>query len=301
MLIKQLVDDCLGNSSYLLASEEAGLAVVIDPQRDVDKYLRLAEGLGLRLTHALDTHLHADFITGVRELAHSANVVIGIGEKSDLQFEHTGLKEGDSIQLGELSIGVLDTPGHTPEHITYTLGPADDSVPKAIFTGGTLIVGGAARTDLLGHDMSRPLAAQLYDSLHNKLMQYPDDVEVYPTHGAGSFCAVPVSSERVTTIGLERTQNRLLKAHNENEFVELALSGLPSYPVYYSEMRAINQRGPRILGGVPDLEPVEAAELKALLECCDLSDLRAYSADATSHRKTGSHRIRAQRQLSRGV
>ncbi len=122
----------------MTASEEAGLDVVIDPQRDVDKYLRLAEGLGLRLTHALDTHLHADFITGVRELAHSANVVIGIGEKSGLQFEHTGLKEGDSIQLGELNIGVLDTPGHTPEHITYTVGPAAESVPKAIFAGGTL-------------------------------------------------------------------------------------------------------------------------------------------------------------------
>ena len=179
---------------------------------------------------------------------------------------------------------MLDTPGHTPEHITYTVGPADESVPKAIFTGGTLIIGDAARTDLLGHDMSRPLAAQLYDSLLNKLMQYPDDVEVYPTHGAGSFCAGPVSSERVTTIGLERTQNRLLKARNEDEFVELALSGLPSYPVYYSEMRAINQRGPRILGGVPEPDPLEAAEVKALIDSgVAVLDIRSPAEFAAGH------------------
>ena len=256
MFVKQFVDEGLGNASYLVASEETGLAVAIDPQRDVDRYIQVAEGLGLRLAYALDTHLHADFVSGARELAAQAGVQIGASAEAELAFEHLPLKEGDTISLGDLTVEVLATPGHTPEHISFTVSKAEGAKPLALFSGGALIVGGAARTDLLGHDLSEPLARKLYRTIHHKLLRFPDEVTVYPTHGAGSFCAAPSTAERVTTIGRERQRNPLVQADSEETFVRLALSDLPSYPTYYRYMRPINQRGPRVLGGVPVLTPL---------------------------------------------
>ncbi len=256
MVIKQFVDEGLGNSSYLIGSEETGLAAAIDPQRDVDRYVRVADGLGLRLTHAFETHLHADFVSGARELAAQvAGLSVAASAEAELAFEHLPLREGDTLSLGDLSIGVLATPGHTPEHLSFTVTGPRRPEPSAIFTGGTLIVGGAARTDLLGHDLTEPLARRLYHSIHHKLLALPDAVSVYPTHGAGSFCVVPSSTDRVTTIGQERVGNPLAQARTEAEFVTLALSGLPSYPLYYKEMRPINRRGPKVLGGLPQLPP----------------------------------------------
>jgi hydroxyacylglutathione hydrolase len=252
------VHEELGNSSYLIGSTGTGLAAVIDPQRDVERYLQVAGGLGLRLAYAFDTHLHADFVSGARELA--ARVTepfrIGASAKAALDFDHLPLNEGDTISLGDLSIGVLATPGHTPEHISFTVTPAGSAAPHSIFTGGALIVGGAARTDLLGPDSSEPLARQLYHTLHDKLLRFHDAVLVYPTHGGGSFCAAPASNERTTTIGRERYTNRLARVSTEDEFVRLSLSDLPSYPAYYRCLRAVNQKGPRVLGGVPVLEPL---------------------------------------------
>lgn len=256
MFIKQFVDEGLGNSSYLIGSEETGQAVAIDPQRDVDRYVQVAEGLGLRLTHALETHLHADFVSGARELAARAGVTIGASAESELAFDHLPLKEEDRIELGDLVISALATPGHTPEHVSYTIAKADGGQPEAIFSGGSLIVGGAARTDLLGHDLTEPLARRLYHTIHHKLLHLPDEVAVYPTHGAGSFCAAPSTAERTTTIGRERQWNPLVRARSEEAFVAQALSGLPSYPTYYKYMRPVNQQGPRVLGGIPVLEPL---------------------------------------------
>ena len=256
MFVRQFVDEGLGNASYLVASEETGLAVVIDPQRDVDRYVQVAEGLGLRLTHALDTHLHADFVSGARELAAQVGLQIGASAEAELAFEYLPLQEGDRIPLGDLTVEVLATPGHTPEHISFAVRNADTTTPKAIFSGGALIVGGAARTDLLGHELSEPLARHLYRTIHHKLLRFPDEVAVYPTHGAGSFCAAPSVAERTTTIGRERQRNPLVRTRSEEEFVRLALSGLPSYPTYYRYMRPVNQQGPRVLGGIPVLEPL---------------------------------------------
>ena len=266
MFFKQFVDEGLGNSSYLIGSEEAGLAAVIDPQRDVDRYVQVAEGLGFRLTHALDTHLHADFVSGVRELAAQVGLQIGASADAQLAFDHLPLREGDTLALGDLTIGVLTTPGHSPEHISFTVTQARQPQPSTIFTGGSLIVGGAARTDLLGHAMTIPLARRLYHTIHHKLLALPDAVDVYPTHGAGSFCVAPTSSDRVTTIGQERIGNPLAQPQTEEEFVARALSGLPSHPVYYKEMRPINQRGPKILGGVPQLPPLSPEEVQAWME-----------------------------------
>ena len=152
---------------------------------------------------------------------------MGASADAQLAFDHAALSEGGSIELGDLSIGVLATPGHTPEHISFTVTEAKRSTPMNLFSGGALIVGGAARTDLLGHEHTLPLARQLYHTLHDKLLKLPDEVIVYPTHGAGSFCNAPGSAERVTTIGQERINNRLALARSEEEFVAEAMSGLP--------------------------------------------------------------------------
>ncbi|MBI5563274.1 MAG: MBL fold metallo-hydrolase [Chloroflexi bacterium] len=253
MFVKQFVDEDLGNSSYLIASEATGLAAVIDPQRDVDRYLQVAQGLGLRLTYAFDTHLHNDFISGARELLSQRGIRIGASAEAHLEFDHQPLAAGATLSLGDVTIGVLATPGHTPEHISFTVTPIGQLTPAAIFTGGALIVGGAARTDLLGPDLTEHLSRQLYHTLHDQLLRLPDEVMVYPTHGAGSFCSAPVSAERSTTIGRERRWNALLQAASEEEFVAQAVRNLPDYPTYFRYMRAINQRGPKVLMGLPKL------------------------------------------------
>jgi hydroxyacylglutathione hydrolase len=165
--LKQFVDEDLGNSSYLIGSEATGLAAVIDPQRDVDRYLQVADGLGLRLTYALDTQLHNDFLSGVHELLSQRGLNVGASADARLEFDHQPLESGATLSLGDVTIGVLATPGHTPEHISFTVTPIDHSSPTAIFTGGALIVGGAARTDLLGPDHTERLSRQLYHTLHD--------------------------------------------------------------------------------------------------------------------------------------
>lgn len=286
LFIQQFVDEGLGNSSYMIGSTETGIAAVIDPLRDVDRYLQVAEGTGLRLAYAFDTHLHADFVSGARELAArvTAPFRIGASAKAALEFDHLPLIDGDTLSLGDVSIGVLSTPGHTPEHISFTVTPAGSAAPHSIFTGGALIVGGAARTDLLGHDCSEPLARQLYHTLHDKLLRLHDEVQVYPTHGGGSFCAASSSNDRTTTIGRERHTNRLTQVFTEDDFVRLALSDLPLYPAYYRYLREVNQRGPRVLGGVPVLEPLPPRDVaKALANGVAVVDIRPPGEFAGDH------------------
>jgi len=264
--IEPFVDTGLGNSAYLIGSHATKKGILIDPLRDVDRYLHAASEHGIQLTHVLDTHLHADFISGNREIANQTGAQIGASAEAQVGFDHTPLTETSIIDLGAFQVHVMSTPGHTPEHISFLIVEADQKTPSAIFSGGALIVGGAARTDLLGHDLSQPLARHLYHTIHDKLLKLPDELEVFPTHGAGSFCVAPTSSERTTTIGTERKSNALAQPQTEDEFVKRALTGLPSYPTYYKYMRDVNQRGAKILGGVPLLKPLSASEVKALLD-----------------------------------
>ena len=264
--IEPFVDTGLGNSAYLIGSHETKKGILIDPLRDVDRYLHTASEHGLHLTHVLDTHLHADFVSGNREIAYQTNAIIGASADAKVGFDHNPLTEDSIIDLGAFQIHVMNTPGHTPEHISFLIVEPDGKTPSALFSGGALIVGGAARTDLLGHDLSQPLARHLYHTIHDKLLKLPDELEVFPTHGAGSFCVAPTSSKRTTTIGSERKSNALAQPQTEEEFVKRALTGLPSYPTYYKYMRAANQRGGKILGGVPILKPLSASEVKALMD-----------------------------------
>ena len=264
--VEPFVDKGLGNSAYLIGSDDTKKGILIDPLRDVDRYLHAASERGLALTHVLDTHLHADFVSGCREIAHHTRAEIGASATAKVGFEHKPLTEDSVIDMGAFQIRVMTTPGHSPEHISYLVTESDGKTPSAIFSGGALIVGGAARTDLLGHEHTHSLAHDLYHTIHDKLLKLPDEVDVYPTHGAGSFCVAPASSERTTTIGRERENNSLAQAKNEEEFIKRSLAGLPSYPTYYKFMREINQKGAPILGGIPILKPLSPAEMKSLMD-----------------------------------
>jgi len=282
--IEPFVDTGLGNSAYLIGSHDTKKGILIDPLRDVDRYLHAASELGLTLTHVLDTHLHADFVSGNREIAHQTGAVIGASAEAKLGFDHNPLDEDSVIDLGAFQLRVMTTPGHSPEHISFLIVDADGKTPSAVFSGGALIVGGAARTDLLGHEHTHALAHDLYHTIHDKLLKLPDDVDVFPTHGAGSFCVAPASNDRVTTIGRERKTNHLAQPMNEEEFIRRSLLNLPAYPTYYKYMREINQKGAKILGGVPVVKPYSASEIKALMdEGAVVLDIRHQKAFGAGH------------------
>ncbi|HWB72148.1 MAG TPA: MBL fold metallo-hydrolase, partial [Egibacteraceae bacterium] len=197
--IVPIVDAGLGNSSYLVDVGD-GRALVVDPTRDPGPYLRTAEQRGWRITDVAETHLHADFVSGARELAAGGARLLAPA-RAGLGFPTTGLDDGDEVDLGGLRLRALATPGHTPEHLAYLL--ADGDRPLAVFTGGTLITGGVARPDLLGPDHTEALARAAHRSIRQRLLTLPDDLPVYPTHGPGSFCSAGPGGERVTTIGHE--------------------------------------------------------------------------------------------------
>lgn len=282
MFLRQFVNLGLGNSSYLLGSVKSGEAVVIDPQRDVDIYVKEAEISGLKIKFALETHLHADFVSGSRELAIATGASIAASAQANLEFPHIPLREGDCIEVGEIVIEVIETPGHSPEHISFLMRERDKEKPEALFSGGALIAGGIARTDLLGHEHAVPLAKQAYHTLKDKLLKMSDDVQVYPTHGGGSYCVAAQGEERMTSLGKERQTNPLLQAISEEEFVKLSLKGLPAYPAYFTWMRPVNQKGPRILGRIPELSPLSPVEVKKKMEegalAIDVRRIKDYAA-----------------------
>lgn len=270
LFVKQFVDPSLGNSSYLIASKETGIAAVIDPQRDVQKYLQAATELGLSLMYALETHLHSDFISGSLELAdalgQSSPFQIGASARAGLEYKYTPLAEGDRLSLGDIFIEVIETPGHTPEHISYAVYQQGSNVPRALFSGGSLIVGGVGRTDLLGDDHTEALAHAQFHSLHDKLLKLPDEVIVYPTHGGGSFCTTTASKERVTSIRQERKNNPMTQIRAEKEFVKRAQQNLSTYPTYYQYLRRVNQGFRRILPELPAFSPLTPASVRQQVE-----------------------------------
>jgi hydroxyacylglutathione hydrolase len=264
MRVRHFVDTGLGNSAYLVISEADGVAALIDPLRDVDQYQAVARREGVRITHVCETHLHNDFLSGSRELAALTGARIVASAEAGLEFDHQPVRDGDVLALGEISLSVLATPGHTPEHVSYlardTARPAE---PPVLFSGGSLLVGAVSRTDLLGHEHATGLAHQLYRTLHERILPLGDEVVVYPTHGAGSFCTAAASAESTTTIGRERRTNPYLVRPGPAAFVERLLSSMPTYPAYFDHMRALNRCGPRVLGRVPRLAPLGPQEVEA--------------------------------------
>lgn len=279
--IVPLVDEGLGNQSYIVGLGD-GRGLAVDPSRDPRSYLELAEQRGLRLAFALETHLHADFISGSRELAaHGASLLAP--RAAGLEAVHRGLDDGEEVDLGGLTLRVLATPGHTPEHLAYLF--LDGARPLALFSGGALIPGGAARTDLIDPEQTEPLARALHRSVRQRLAGLPDHLAVYPTHGAGSFCAAGDGGQRTTTLGRERRVNPVLAAVDEDGFVQWFLSGLGTYPAYFRRLRAINRHGARLYGPeLPGLQPLSVGELRRHLAAgATLIDSRPLTDFAAGH------------------
>lgn len=254
---------CLAHASYLVSSQ--GIAAVIDPQRDVDIYLETARQKGVKIEHIVETHLHADFVSGHLELAERTGARIYLGEGSGATFDHTAVKDGDSIQFGNCRFDFLRTPGHTVESVCAVMTDlGDPSRPKALFTGDTLFVGDVGRPDLSGDYTPQALAAMLHRSLHEKLLKFADDTQVFPAHGAGSLCGRQMSAERSSTIGRERRSNYALQAPTCDEFIRLLTDGLPPRPEYFGRDVELNRQGAKAMDHIAPPQPIRAPEVLRL-------------------------------------
>ncbi|HSR07842.1 MAG TPA: rhodanese-like domain-containing protein [Bryobacteraceae bacterium] len=260
MYFQQFYLTCLSHASYMLGSE--GVACVVDPQRDVSLYLDEARAQGLKIEHIIETHLHADFVSGHVELAAKTGAKIYLGAAADSLLQHVAVRDGDEIRFGRVILKFLETPGHTVESVSVVVTDLDrGEKPWAVLTGDTLFIGDVGRPDLSGDKTPQELAGMLYDSLHQKLEPLGDDVEVYPAHGAGSLCGKQMRPERQSTIGKERALNYALRAASKEEFVRLLTAELPDRPEYFAQDAEINRTGAIPLEFLLEMEPFTPAQL----------------------------------------
>jgi glyoxylase-like metal-dependent hydrolase (beta-lactamase superfamily II)/rhodanese-related sulfurtransferase len=276
--IELFVTPGLGDNSYLLSWGDE--AAVIDPQRDSGRFVEAARARGATIRHAIETHVHNDYVSGATELRAAGAEIVGPAA-AGYAFPYTAAEDGAEIGLGDAVLVALATPGHTPEHTSYLLRDRE-GVDVALFSGGSLIVGSAGRTDLLGDDRAEELARMQFATMR-RLATLRDEVELLPTHGAGSFCAsTPPGDRRTSTLGDERRSNPALTEIEEDAFVRRHLSGLQAFPDYYAHMAPINRVGPPVTGSVPTPGPMTADEVGALLELgswlVDTRDGRSFAA-----------------------
>lgn len=266
MYFKQFYLGCLAHASYLMGSEGEG--VVVDPQRDVDQYIDEAKAQGLTIKYIIETHLHADFVSGHRELADRTGAEIVFGEKAHAAFPHRAVKEGDEIAVGKVTLRFLETPGHTPESICILITDNENAdQPQKILTGDTLFIGDVGRPDLAGGKGYTPqmMAEMMYDTLHQKLLALPDSVEVYPAHGAGSMCGKNMSKETWSTIGNQRQFNYALQPMSKDAFVRMMTADLPEAPAYFPKDAEINRAGAQPLDRIAPPKAMSPSELQAVL------------------------------------
>ena len=265
MYFEQFYLGCLAHASYMLAS--LGEAVVVDPQRDVDLYLKAADQQSAKIRHIFETHLHADFVSGHKELAARTGAKIYIGTSAGAAFPHVDVGDGFKLRVGRARIQVLETPGHTPESVCLVITDEEKSSrPWAILTGDTLFLGDVGRPDLSKTHTPAQLAGMLYDSLHDKVLKLADEVLVYPAHGAGSLCGRNMRAERSSTIGTERLTNYALQIKSREEFVRQLTANLPARPGYFLQDAEINRRGALALSDLPELPSLSPQELKTMLD-----------------------------------
>ena len=280
-LIVGFVDEGIGHSSYLVDLGD-GTALVVDPRRVPETERAEAASRGLRIAFTADTHSHADYVSGSPELAARGATFLA-PEAGGLEVPHCGLRDGDQTDVGPLVLEAIATPGHTPDHLAYVLRTRD-GLPVALFSGGSLMVGTVGRTDLLGAEQAEGLARQQYHSLHERILDLPDGLAVYPTHGPGSFCSAPGGAERTTTIGRERAGNPLLQFADEDAFVRALLGGFGSFPDYFRRLPEVNRRGPHVYGTVPALPRLELDRFRELLDRgAQLVDARPMGQYAAGH------------------
>ena len=297
MFFRQFYDTPLAQASYMIGCQRTGEAVVVDPNRDVQQYLDTATKEGLRITHVTETHIHADFVSGARELATCTGAQLLLSDEGDADWKYAFaaadgarlLKDGDHVMVGNIRLDVMHTPGHTPEHVSFlvTDTPAA-SGPWGILTGDFVFVGDVGRPDLLekaaGHAGTMEASARVLFHSLRRFRELPDHLQVWPGHGAGSACGKALGAIASSTVGYEKISNWGVATTNESEFVRMVLDGQPEPPRYFAEMKRINKQGPRVLGGLSVPTIVPAASLASLLEeRAIVVDTRAASAYATAH------------------
>jgi glyoxylase-like metal-dependent hydrolase (beta-lactamase superfamily II)/rhodanese-related sulfurtransferase len=281
MVFKQFYLNCLAHASYLIA--DGGEAAIVDPQRDVDQYIEEAGKLGARVKYVIETHLHADFVSGHRELAARTGAEIVIGAEANAAFPHRAVRDGDELQLGPTTLRAMETPGHTPESVSWLV--VEDGQPKRVLTGDTLFIGDVGRPDLAGGRgyTSAMMAAMMHDSLHNKLLALPDDVEVWPAHGAGSACGRNISKESSSTIGVQRRTNYALKPMTRDEFVKLMTTDVAAAPAYFTHDAEMNRKGARPLAEITAAPMTASAVRDAIANGAVVLDVRDANAFGSSH------------------
>jgi len=284
MYFKQFYLGCLAHASYLIGSD--GEAVVVDPQRDVDEYLAEASAHGLQIKYVIETHLHADFVSGHQELAARTGAQIIFGEKAGVTFAHRAVRDGEELTIGEAVLRFLETPGHTPEGICVLVTDTEANEPQKLLTGDTLFIGDVGRPDLAGGKGYTPqmMAEMMYESLHGKLLKLPDEVEVYPAHGAGSMCGRNMSKETSSTIGEQRKFNYALRPMSKEEFVTMMTADLPEAPIYFPKDAEINRSGARDLSELQPPKPLTPQEVLQLRDEGDvLLDVRSAADFGAGH------------------
>lgn len=280
MNVVPFVHEGLGNSSYLVELSD-GRAALVDPDRLVARYLQAAEARGWQITSVFETHLHADFVSGAGEVAAATASRIFVAAAAECRFQHTGVTPGEKIRLDGVEVEAVGSPGHTPEHISYVF--RSGGCPPALFSGGSLIVGGAARTDLIAKEMTETLTRAQYHTLKTAFERLPDETPLFPTHGGGSFCSAGDGSERQSTLGRERQRNPMLRFQGEEEFVAWFPSTFPAVPDYFSRMRAINQAGPRLRRDIAPPPPLGPDEFEAASRAALIVDVRSKEAYMAAH------------------
>ncbi len=299
MYVEQFFIPGLGCESYVIGCPTAGVAAVIDPDREVERYVTAAQNHGLKITHIIETHLHADHVSGNTELAARTGAEIYLHEASAAEFAHQPLQAGDVLQLGRVQLKILHTPGHTPESITL-LATEHAGDTELAFTGDTLFAGDVGRPDLVGAEAARGLAAAMHASLFDQLLRLPDSLVIYPGHGAGSLCGKAIEDRRFTTLGHERQHNPALAPRPLLAFVDFATRDLPEQPGNHTRIKALNRRGPRPLGAVAPRPLAIPAALPHFQRGAAMLDLRP-KADFVRLHVPGAVHLDADEQLSQRV
>ena len=263
MQFKQFYLGCLAHASYYIGSD--GEAAVIDPQRDVEQYLDEAKANNQKIKYIIETHSHADFVSGHIELAKKTGAQIVYGERANTEFPTLKVKDGDELSVGKVKLKFLETPGHTPEGVTILAENTEDAnEPLKMFTGDTLFIGDVGRPDLIGSKgfTAEEMGAMLYDSLHGKILPLPDQTEVYPAHGAGSLCGKSLSKETWSTLGEQRRMNYALKPMSKEEFIKIVAADQPEVPAYFPKSAAQNLKGSVALEDLPKPEKMTTEEIE---------------------------------------